>query len=122
MEDNLTETITDDNNIAIQPGSPVRKKKRLKLRYNRWLVKNIPFYFFAAALAVFYIANGHYADKMIRKTAATEKKLKELEYEYKIVKRDVIFRSKPSELAKAVAPLGLQELTVPPVVIKDTIP
>ncbi len=92
--------------------------KRKSAQYNRWLVKNIPFYFFGALLAVVYIANGHYADKMIRETSKTEKRVKELEYEYKIVKRDVIFRSKQSELAKAVAPLGLEELTEPPVMIK----
>ena len=89
--------------------------------YNRWLVKNIPFYLFAAALAVIYIANGHYADKTIRKINGTAKHLKEMEYEYKTVKRDVIFRSKESELAKAVAPLGLKELLVPPVRLTDTL-
>lgn len=101
--------------------APSLKKVKIRLRYNRWLVKNIPFYFFAAALAIFYIANGHYADKMVREISVKEKNLKELEFKYKIVKRDVIFRSKQSELAKAVAPLGLQELTEPPYVIKDTL-
>ncbi len=38
-----------------------------------------------------------------------------MEYEFKTVKRDVIFRSKESELAKAVEPLGLKELLIPPV-------
>ena len=37
-----------------------------------------------------------------------------MEYEFKTVKRDVIFRSKGSEMAKAVEPLGLKELTAPP--------
>ena len=107
---------------AAQPEKvSVLKMFRRKLRYNRWLVKNIPFYLFAAVLTVLYIANGHYANKMVKETSRTEKKLKEMEYEYKIVKRDVIFRSKQSELARAVAPLGLQELTEPPFVIKDTI-
>lgn len=98
-----------------------KAKKKLRLKYNTWIVKNIPFYFFAAILAVFYIANGHYADKMVRKISKTEKHLREMEYEFKIAKRDVIFRSKESELAKAVAPLGLVELTTPPLVIKDTV-
>ena len=31
-----------------------------------------------------------------------------MEYEFKTVKQDVIFRSKESELAKAVEPLGLK--------------
>lgn len=96
----------------------VRKERRI---YNRWLVKNIPYYFFLAALAIFYIANGHYADKMMRETVRTEKKLKEMNFDYKVVKREVIFRSKQSELVKVVAPLGLEELTTPPVIIKDTI-
>lgn len=104
-----------------QAADTATRKRRLKLRYNRWLVKNIPFYFFAGALAIFYIANGHYADKMVLNISKTEKHLKELEYEYKTVKRDVIFRSKESELAKAVAPLGLEQLTAPPVLIRDTI-
>ena len=97
------------------------KKKRRGLMYNRWIVKNIPFYFFTAALAIIYIANGHYADKTIRKINVTEKNLKEMEYEFKTVKRDVIFRSKESELAKAVEPLGLKPLLVPPLRIIDTL-
>src|ERR1035437_9993039 len=97
-----------------------RKKNRRRLFYNRWLVKNIPFYLFAAALAIIYIANGHYADKTIREINATAKHLKEMEYEFKTVKRDVIFRSKESELAKAVAPLGLKELTASPMKIGDS--
>jgi len=97
------------------------KKRHRKLMYNRWIVKNIPFYFFVASLAVLYIANGHYADKTLRKISSTERNLKEMEYEFKTVKRNVIFRSKESELAKAVEPLGLKPLLVPPVRIIDTL-
>lgn len=68
-------------------------------------------------LTVLYIANGHYADKNIRKINATSKKLKEMEYEFKTIKRDVIFRSKESELVKAVEPLGLKELIAPPMIL-----
>ena len=97
------------------------KKNRKRLMYNKWIVKNIPFYFFAAALAIVYIANGHYADKTLRKISTTEKNLKEMEYEFKTVKQNVIFRSKESELARAVEPLGLKPLLVPPVRIIDTL-
>lgn len=88
--------------------------------YYRWIVKNIPFFLFTALLTVLYIANGHYADKNIRKINATAKHLKEMGYEFKTVKRDVIFRSKESELVKAVEPLGLKELTAPPMKIGDS--
>ena len=85
------------------------------------IVKNIPFYLFLSALAVLYIYNGHYADKLMRKISTSEKNIKELEYEYKAVKSDVIFRSKASELVKAVEPLGLKELKTAPTNISDSI-
>ncbi len=87
---------------------------------HKWVVRNIPFFFFLAVLAVLYIYNGHSADKTARKIAATEKHIKELEYKYKTLKSEVIFRSKASELVKVVEPLGLKELTVPPVVLADS--
>jgi hypothetical protein len=94
--------------------------KRL-LNY-KWVVRNIPFFLFLAFLAVLYIYNGHFADKLTRKISATEKHIKELEYEYKTVKSEVIFRSKASELVKAVEPLGLKELTKPPTVLNASNP
>ena len=92
-----------------------------KLLNYQWVVRNIPFFLFLAILAVIYIYNGHYADKLIRRTSATERHIKELEYEYKTVKSEVIFRSKASELVKAVAPLGLKELTTPPILLTDSL-
>jgi hypothetical protein len=86
----------------------------------RWVVRNIGYLLFLAALAVVYIYNGHYADKISRDLSRTDKELKELQYEYKTLKSEVMFRSKESELAKAVAPLGLVELTQPPFVLIDS--
>jgi hypothetical protein len=93
---------------------------RTIFNYNR-IVKNIPFFLFLAVLAILYIYNGHHADKLVRKIATTEKNIKELEYEYKTVKSDLIFRSKASELVKAVEPLGLKEPRVPPMLLSDTV-
>jgi len=102
-----------------------KKEKRMKLRWKNWLnyqsvVRQIPFFLFLAALAVVYIYNGHYADKTVRDISRTSKELQELQYEYKTVKGEVMFRSKQSELAEAVKPLGLKELTTAPVVITDS--
>jgi hypothetical protein len=80
----------------------------------------MPFFLFLAALAVVYIYNGHNADRLNREIARTTKELKELQYEYKTVKGDVLFRSKQSELVKAVVPLGLKELDVAPIVLIDS--
>ena len=90
-----------------------------KLVSHKWVVKNIPFFLFLTILAVLYIYNGHHADKQILKINNTERKIKELEYEYKTIKSDVIFRSKASELIKVVEPLGLKELTQPPVLLGE---
>lgn len=85
------------------------------------IVKNIPFIMFLSAIAIIYIYNGHYADKLIRKISKTERNVKELEYEYKTIKSEVIFRSKPTEMMKAVAPMGLKELKEPPILLTDTV-
>ena len=100
-------------------------KKTLKtLGFKRWLnyqsvVKQVPFFLFLALLAVIYIYNGHWADRIIRDINQTAKDVKELQYEYKNVKSEVMFRSKQSELIKAVEPLGLKELTTAPVMLRD---
>ena len=103
----------------LKPNSVKAGWKRI-LNYQS-IVKQIPFFLFLALLAVIYIYNGHYADKTIRNINQTAKEVKELQYEYKTVKSEVMFRSKQSELAKAVEPLGLKELTIAPAVLKDTI-
>ena len=98
------------------------KERESRLDWKRWLnyqslVKQVPFFLFLAALAVIYIYNGHYADKTIRNINRTAKEVKELQWEYKQVKSEVMFQSKQSELVKAVEPLGLKELTEAPVVL-----
>ena len=102
-----------------------KKEKEPRFHWKRLLnyqsvVKQIPFFLFLALLAVVYIYNGHYADKTIREISKTERELKELQYEYKTVKGEVLFKSKQSELAKAVEPLGLKELMAAPVVLIDS--
>lgn len=96
-----------------------KKGKRLRLNY-QLIVKNLPFILFLSVLAVVYIYNGHYSDKLIKSISGTNKELRELEYEYKTMKSEVMFRSKQTELAKAVEPLGLKELTTPPVILWDS--
>lgn len=74
----------------------------------QWIVKNIPFFLFLTGLTVLYIANGHNADRIVRKINATNNELKELQFEYKTVKSEVMFRSEEVEVLKAATPLGLK--------------
>ncbi|HEX6915364.1 MAG TPA: FtsL-like putative cell division protein [Chitinophagaceae bacterium] len=84
----------------------------------RWIPKNIPFFLFLGVLAVLYIANGHMADKTIRKISDTERELKQLEFEYKTAKSEVMASSREPEITRAAAPLGLKIDSVPPLRIK----
>lgn len=111
--------MTDDKEIKEQPAAS-QKIDWKKVISHKWVVRNIPFFLFLTVLAVLYIYNGHYTDKLILKINTTEKQIKELEYQYKTIKSDVIFRSKASELIEAVKPLGLKELTKPPVILGET--
>ena len=102
-----------------------KKEKSLNLHWKRLLnykaiVRQIPFFLFLAAVAVVYIYNGHMADKTIREISKISHELKELQYEFKSVKGDVLHRSKQSELIEAVQPLGLKELVTSPVVLIDS--
>ena len=80
----------------------------------QWIVKNTYFFLFLALLTVIYIYNGHYAEKTIKDINRNAKQLKELQYEFKTVKGELMMKGKQSELAKAVEPLGLKELKEPP--------
>jgi hypothetical protein len=108
---------TDESN---GPAKMRGRWKPSRLGY-RWVVRNVGYLLFLTVLAVIYIYNGHFADKISRDLSRTDKELKELQYEYKMLKSEVMFRSKESELAKAVAPFGLMELSQPPFVLIDSV-
>lgn len=103
-----------------------KQEKSARLNWKRILnyqsiVRQVPFLFFLAFLAVIYIYNGHMADKTVRRINETAKEVKELQWEYKSLKSEVMFRSKPSQLSSALRPLGLSELTETPYVLKDSL-
>jgi hypothetical protein len=102
------------NEKEFQPAAVGRWKKWLNYQS---VVKQVPFFLFLTLLAIIYIYNGHYADKTTRNINRTARDVKELQHEYKMVKSEVMFRSKQSELAKAVEPLGLKELIESPAVL-----
>ena len=95
-----------------------KKVVRRVLNY-KWIVKNIGFFLFVALLMVLYIANGHYADKTIRNISKTSKEIKELEYEYKTLKSEMMFKSRETEMIRAAAPLGLKINETPPMRLKQ---
>lgn len=74
----------------------------------------LPFLLFLSVLCMLYIANSHMAVKNIRSIDKLSKEVKELSWEYKSLKADLMFKSKLTEVAKKVDTLGIKELTEPP--------
>ena len=74
----------------------------------QWITGNMNFFLFLSVLAVLYIANGHLADKTIRNINKTQNEIKDLQYQYKTLKSEVMFKSEEAEVLKVAAPLGLK--------------
>jgi hypothetical protein len=74
----------------------------------------LPFLIFISVLGMLYIANSHMAVSNIRSIDKLNKEVKELSWEYKSLKADLMFKSKLTEVAKKVDTLGIKELTEPP--------
>lgn len=87
------------------------------------MFKIMPFIFFLMGLSLVYIANSYVAERTIRDIDKTSKDIKELRSEYISIKSDLMFKSRQSQVAKEVLPLGIKHLTVPPkkIVLKKAI-
>jgi len=109
---------------ATSTGAGVRNSIRAFGEYLSygWILKNLGFFLFLSVVAVAYIANGHMADNRIRRINETARQLKDLQYEYKTIKSEMMFRSRESELVKAAEPLGLKMDSVPPLRIMAVSP
>lgn len=79
--------------------------------------KMLPFIIFLAFLGMTYIANRHMAEKNIRSIDRLSKEVKELSWDYKTLKADLMRKSTQTEVAKLVDTLGLIEPVAPPVKI-----
>lgn len=85
---------------------------------NEKTLQHLPFILFLTLVAIFYIANGYYADDKIREVNKISNQLKELRSEYISTKSELMFASKQSEVAKSAEELGLKEPVVPPIKIE----
>lgn len=85
------------------------------------VLDNIPFLLFLFGIGIFYIGNSHYGEGVIISMEKMNTELKELKSEFISTRSELMFVSKQSEVAKAVAPLGIYESVVPPkkIVVKQ---
>jgi cell division protein FtsB len=98
----------DKTNISQKENGETVMKKIFRYQ---WIMNNLNFILFLSLLAVLYIANGHTADKTIRRINKTQNDVKDLQYQYKTLKSEVMFKSEESEVLKQAAPLGLKVST-----------
>jgi cell division protein FtsL len=73
----------------------------------------MPFIIFLAMLAMVYIATRHFAEKNIRNIDKLTKEVKELSWDFKTLKADLMLKSTQTEVAKQVDTLGLKEPVEP---------
>jgi cell division protein FtsL len=78
------------------------------------VLNNLPFLIFLAVLAMFYISNTYYTEKILRQTEKIKSELKELQYQSIITKARMLGVCKQTEIAKKVGSLGIKETTTPP--------
>ena len=76
--------------------------------------KYIPHTLFLSVIGILYIANNHWAERMIRKIDKMQVEVEELRADYTSLKADYMYASKQSEVARKVLKLGLKESKTPP--------
>lgn len=86
----------------------VGKKSIGSLFNSQWITSNMNFFLFLSFLAIIYIANGHWADKTIRNIDKTKRELRDLQFEYKTVKAELMHKTEESQILKVAEPLGLK--------------
>ena len=74
----------------------------------------LPFIIFIAFLGMIYIGNRHFAENNIRDIDKLSKEVKELSWDFKTLKADLMLKSTQTEVAKVVDTLGLKEPVEPP--------
>lgn len=74
----------------------------------------LPFIFFLTFLGIMYIANGYYAQGIVRDLQKTGNEVKELRSEYITIKSDLNYKSKQSQVAQATEVIEVYESTTPP--------
>lgn len=78
------------------------------------VTENLPFFLFLALLMMVYIGNGYYSEDKVREINYLGAELKELRSEYITTKSELMFKSKQSEVARAIKAREIKESTEPP--------
>ena len=78
----------------------------------------VPRLLFLLAIGLCYVGNTHVHERMVRQLQQLEREVDALKVDYTTLKASYMFDSKQSEVAKRVAPMGLEVPPQPPLKIK----
>lgn len=81
-------------------------------------MKFVPPFLYVAFLALIYIWSNHRAENLIRKIEVMQREVEDLRADVTTLEAEYMLSSKQSEVAKKIAPLGIVEISEPPVKIK----
>ena len=70
--------------------------------------KNFPFVIFIGFLAIVYIANALYSEKKVRQIQKAQIELKQMRWKYMSLESEFMYKTKRSEVIKAVKDIGLK--------------
>ncbi len=77
-------------------------------------LKYMPRILFLTGITLLYIGNTHFAVKTVRQIDKVKVEVEDLRADYSTLKSEYMEASKQSEVARNVAPLGLEESSRPP--------
>ena len=83
----------------------------------------LPFVLYVALIGMIYIGNRHFAEKNIRDIDKIGKEVKELNWDYKVAKAELAYKSTLTEVAKRADTLGVRESIQPAqkLVVKEVV-
>ncbi|OAQ41681.1 hypothetical protein A5893_00790 [Pedobacter psychrophilus] len=129
MTNRLRSEIEEEERELEEPKLKVQKPKVVKEQSNNALTdffrgavskeaatEALPFVLFLSLLGMIYIGNRHSAENNIRKIEGLKKEVKELSWDFKTLKADLMFKSRQTEVIKQVdSLLGLKVSVEPPI-------
>lgn len=74
------------------------------------ILGNLKIIGFLALLAIFYIANSHYAERNVRRIQMLQKEIHELRWRYTTIQADIMYNSRQSAMAQQLREQGLRPL------------
>jgi len=90
--------------------SDAQRKKTTLFRFKgvEWIFVNLPYISFVAILAVIYIANSHAAEHNLRQIEQLKKEVKDAEWKYMSIQKEIMYGSTQSQVEKKVESSGLK--------------